>query len=286
MKIAQLLVDQLLRQAPGGFQFRALRKLQRLVIHVHDPLAQYDLSGTVIQLPLSHDLPFYRKLYPGYSTNIARITQLIQAKYPGSACIDIGANVGDTAVLIRSVSPCPILCIEGEEFFFRLLLRNTAAFEGIECDKSFVGESSGFIQGRLVPERGTARLIASDKDATQTPTRHLIDILADHPLFAGAKLLKVDTDGFDIRILQANLDFLQDNHPIIFFEYDPHSFGLYASSGLSLFIDLRSIGYDKVTVYDNYGDYLLTTSLFDTDALTDLHYFYSGRRGLEDHRVH
>jgi FkbM family methyltransferase len=280
MKIAQLLMEKLLRQPSGSFRFRALRKLRQLLIRVHDPLVQYELAGTVIQLPFSHDLPLYRKLYPAYSTNIARITQSIQAKYPGSACIDIGANVGDTAVLVRSASACPILCIEGEAFFFQLLQQNTTSVDNVVCDNSFVGESSGFIQGNLVSERGTAHLVMSVKGQTQTSARSLSDILADHPVFAAAKLVKVDTDGFDIRILQANLDFFQSVHPTIFFEYDPHSFGLVASSGISVFSDLRMVGYHDVMVYDNSGDYLLTTTLLDMNILEDLHYYYSGRQGL------
>jgi FkbM family methyltransferase len=280
MNSAQFLMDRLLSCAPHSLQFRMLRKLRTIMSQVYDPLVRYDLAGTVIQLPFSHNLPLYRKLYPAYASNIARIARQVQAKYPGSACIDIGANVGDTAAFIRSVSAGPLLCIEGEAFFFQILRQNAAVMPDVECDQSFVGESSGLIEGRLVSNEGTAHLIPSEKATSQTTTRSLPDILADHPAFAAAKLLKVDTDGYDLRILQSHLDFLRNVHPIIFFEYDPHFFTLYGSSGLSLFTDLRASGYHDVMVYDNFGDYVLTIPLTDTSILEDLHYYYSGRQML------
>jgi len=280
MNSAQFFMDRFLSSAPHSVQFRALRKLRAILSRVYDPLVRYDLAGTTIQLPFSHDLPLYRKLYPAYAANISRIARQVQTKYPGSACIDIGANVGDTAAFIRSVSDGPLLCIEGEAFFFKILRQNTAAMKNVECDQSFVGEASGFIEGHLVSKQGTARLTPSDKKAGQTPARTLSDILADHPGFAAAKLLKVDTDGFDLRILHSNLDFLQNVHPILFFEYDPYFFTQYGSSGLALFGDLRAAGYQGVMVYDNFGDYMLTVSLTETSILEDLYAYYSGRKTL------
>ena len=43
---------------------------------------------------------------------------------PGS--IDIGANVGDSVVIVRDVSDAPILCIDADPRFHRYLKINTA----------------------------------------------------------------------------------------------------------------------------------------------------------------
>ena len=38
--------------------------------------------------------------------------------------VDVGANIGDTAAIIRSVCPAPIVCIEGDEMIGRVLNEN------------------------------------------------------------------------------------------------------------------------------------------------------------------
>src|SRR2546428_597296 len=95
--------------------------LRRLISRIFDPLVRHDIFGQTIRLPWSHNLPNFRRQYPQYSSNVARIAKAIAQKYPDLTIIDIGSNVGDTVAFIRSATMAPILCIEADPRFFELL---------------------------------------------------------------------------------------------------------------------------------------------------------------------
>ncbi len=57
--------------------------------------------------------------------------------------MDIGANVGDTACIIKSAEDIPLVCIEGEEFTFGFLKKNIAQFNNTTAHQLFLGEKSG-----------------------------------------------------------------------------------------------------------------------------------------------
>lgn len=92
-------------------------------------------------------------------------------------------------------------------------------------------------------------------------------------------MLKIDTDGFDICILESELSYFSAVKPVIFFEYDPFFFKKTGSNGLNVFHSLKNIGYENMLVYENNGDYLMTVNTNNTELLNDLYHFYSGRAG-------
>jgi hypothetical protein len=99
-------------------------------------------------------------------------------------------------------------------------------------------------------------------------------------MFADTKMLKIDTDGFDCAIIMSERDLLADKKPVVFFEYDPYFFENLSISGFHVFQHLRDIGYQFAIVYDNTGDYLLSTDLSNVELLQDIHTYFSGRGGM------
>ena len=53
--------------------------------------------------------------FPHYRENLGRLAAAVERKYPGRGFIDVGANAGDNAAIVRAHSSLPILCIEGSE---------------------------------------------------------------------------------------------------------------------------------------------------------------------------
>src|SRR5713226_5246377 len=106
MRAVQVLFELMLATPVDGFSNRARFKLLSLIretcLRFGDPIVRYNLSGSKVLLPFSHQMPFYRRRFSDYSANIGRITHQAACKYPDSAMIDIGANVGDTAALVRA----------------------------------------------------------------------------------------------------------------------------------------------------------------------------------------
>jgi hypothetical protein len=141
-----------------------------------------------------------------------------------------------------------------------------------------VGEANTLIQGVLEGHKGTATL--QQHGRTQAFALSTLDsVLTGYPAFRDAKLLKVDTDGFDCRVLRGAAELLQQARPLLFFEYDPHLLPRNPQAALEVFSWLRGFEYSTVLVYDNFGDYQATIPLSNAEALEDLHACYSGRRG-------
>jgi FkbM family methyltransferase len=199
---------------------KILLELIQKLSNIYDPLIQYKIDDRTLHLPMSHALPIVMNAHPYYSRNLARIASCIQDKYPDLTIIDIGANIGDSVFMLRNSVSCPILCIEGDPRFFEILRMNTTSFENVSIEQAFVGNDEGEINKQLVIVSGTAHFETSTNKTTKF--RKLTSILADHPKFLKAKILKIDTDGFDLSIVRGAIDFIQTAKPIIFFEYDPY----------------------------------------------------------------
>jgi hypothetical protein len=113
-------------------------------------------------------------------------------------------------------------------------------------------------------------LVTDAPSGNAVETKTLADVLRAHPLFAEPKMIKVDTDGMDCRILRSARDLLSRHKPVIFFEYDPHYFQEH-DNGFEVFESLLEAGYKSMMVYENNGDYLITVELSDKSLVEDIH---------------
>ena len=268
-----------MRAVPATRRANVLDKRRSLLALLGDPLVTYQLGGTQLLLPLSHNLPIYRQLYPDYSAQAARIAGHVHGKYPTLTFVDIGANVGDTVALVRELAHFPILSIEGNDKFFELLQANMAHLQDVYLEHVFVGHVTGVVKGTIALQSGTSHLVEDKAGGTLVQTKTLSDILSTQPVFAHSKMIKLDTDGLDCRILNSELELLSRLRPVILFEYDPHYFVQHGDDGLATFANLRQIGYRTALVYENTGEYLLAANLDNSSLLQDLDQFYSGRGG-------
>ena len=243
---------------------------------LNDPVISYNLDGLEISIPLSHNLPLIRKTYPYYSTNVGRIACALKVKYPDLALIDIGANVGDTVAILRHKAHYPILCIEGDKYFFSILKENAKNWIDVELVNSFVANTTSRFSGKIETLGGTGHLIEDQHSSQQIEIRRLSDILHEHLRFANTKMIKVDTDGFDCRILKSERVLLSALKPVLFFEYDPYFFGKIKDDGFQIFQAVKDIGYKAALVFENTGEYLISVELNNILLLEDIHQFYSG----------
>jgi FkbM family methyltransferase len=269
MSFAQRALDEILRGSPatpaGRARLKAAIEARKLVLRLGDPTVSFRLGEAELLLPLSHELPFYRTDHPLYGEAVGRIAARL-----GGPVVDIGANVGDTAAIVRAHSDVPILCVEGDEIFFRLLERNAGRLGDMELERAFVSGSEPLSpSGGVERGRGTARLVGGSRLTTP-----LSVVLERHPRFARPALIKIDTDGMDVPIVMANLDLLEQTRPVLFFEYDPH-----LGAGPQVFVALSHKGYDRGLVFENTGEYRETLELGDGERANALHREYTGHGG-------
>lgn len=230
-----------------------------------------------ILTPALHPLPKHLKKSPTYSQNLPRITSLVHKKYPKLKLIDVGANIGDTVALVHSKVTCPIVCIEGDATYFKILQKNILQFKDVSAFQCLLGEKNAELSGSLSKSHGTAMM---NTDTSQKIHMKTLDsFLQDNPEFFDAKMLKVDTDGYDVKILRGAKKYIQKEKPIIFFELDRHFLEAVGDSGIDAFTELRKYGYKNILFYDNVGRFLTMTTVENTEQLTELYHYTYKKNG-------
>jgi FkbM family methyltransferase len=256
----------------GRIAYRAVERLARLILRFCDPLLQHRIGATTIELPFSHRLPMYLSWFPTYDRALPRLAAQIAQRYPGSPIIDVGANVGDTAAMLRGAVDSPILCVEGDPIFRKILLSNAKRIGNVEVIETYVGESRGSVHAAPERKGGTATLV--DKQ-TETTILRVDDIAIGR--FAHAKLLKSDTDGYDARVLHGAESLMKLARPVLFFEYAPDMLEAKGDDALEIFTFLESLGYTCAIVWDNFGRLLTDVKLPEHRRLRMLADYYRGR---------
>jgi FkbM family methyltransferase len=234
-----------------------------------------------IRLAPGSQIPKYKNSFHLYDTALAKIARVMKAKYPTLHAIDVGANVGDTAALIRESDEIPVLCIEGDPSLFPLLEENVARLgPEVKIERSFLGpDGLGINLGSARDLGNNACLVEAVDEEGATNLRSLRAILADHPEFGNSKLLKTDTEGFDFTILKQSIDFIRESKPAIFFEYDPTFHSDEPQAGLEIIEELTSADYSDFIYYDNFGNFLLHAEASNRTIFADLdRYLASNRR--------
>ena len=234
------------------------------------------VGGFALAANESHLLEGYLATFPLYSRNLPRIASYLHTKYPQLEIIDVGANIGDTAALLRAAGvEDTIHAVEGVEKYYELLVSNAKTLGDVRPYRAFLGETSSVQPVAIVAAGGTAKLGAGDSNIE---TVSLGDFVAQHAI-TGVHLLKVDTDGLDLAIIRSGLDWIAEQRPVLFFEYFEIDLRANGDDGLSTLQELRRVGYDVILYYDNLGRFLCATSLANEAQLRQLYAYIAGGRG-------
>ncbi len=280
MSFSQLIMNEILNSNSnnifGKIKEKILLNMRDRFMKNNHSLIKVELAGRIIQLPFSHNLQINKKFLPLYGENIGRIADYLHEEFKDLKVIDIGANVGDTVYIVKEKVDVPILCIEGDNFYFKILTENISQWENVIAEKVFIGDKAQST-GSYSSSMGSGRIIENKNSESNIKFEDLPAIIARYPEFKYSKFLKIDTDGFDGRIIKSSIDYLKNAKPIIFFEYDPYLLHQLNDDGLSIFKTLLEIDYDTAIFYDNSGDYLLTSGLNQNNIIEDIHNYYSGR---------
>jgi FkbM family methyltransferase len=235
---------------PAARRLRTRRALVRAVVW-----------GRALLLPADHRLPQIVAGCPTFGEPLALLVQAI-ARDP-VRLIDVGANIGDTVALVEAAAPgrCRILCVEPDPEFAALCRLNTGSIPGVELVRSFVSDVEGVAATTHHHRAGTAATRlggppAVDLGGVDAPDRtRRLDRLAAAFVAAhgGVDVLKVDTDGFDAKVLRSARALLTAHRPALFFELHP---GLWDEAGedpRAIFTFLAEVGYTHFVFFTNRG---------------------------------
>lgn len=230
-----------------------------------------ELYGKKVLMPKSHSIGYNLTHFPYYNSNLQRLVQRYQQhRKDDFSIIDVGANIGDTLLMLRQVTDHPIHCFEGDPFYFRLLEQNAGGINRCFLYPVLLSDKPTSLKVRNRINLGTSEF-APDNAGDLTEFSSIDAFTASH--FPGEPIgvIKSDTDGFDLRIIRGAVATIAANQPVLFIEYDRALFEKNGDEGLSFLDFLAGLGYEGVLFYDNFGKLVCITSLRNRNTIRSLH---------------
>ena len=279
------------RHRPG----RALRAIALLAHFLTRPLVKLlrpdaivtaRIWGTPLLVRADHHLPRIVAANPFWSQSL--VHALAALDQSPLRIVDVGANIGDTVALLESHRPgvYEYLCIEADDSFFELCVENTKrAYPRIRVTKCFVGDLAGSAVAieHGVPGTATSRLLESG--GAHTVAQRIVPLdqaCAEFGASGGIDLLKIDTDGFEFKILRSGQATLRKWKPLVFFEWDPKLWEAQNENSLAVFDFLSGLGYSYFSFFSDNGFHYADVELPGRETLRSLRLASLARTGIDN----
>lgn len=226
-----------------------------------------NIQGVEMVLPWSHHLPDYTRGNSPYGKNLVALAAGLAATGDELTVLDIGANVGDSALQILDAAGGRVLCVEGDPYYFEYLDLNVGTDERVTVVEALL--ATGETAEALTPVRsgGTTRFEVAG-ESVGVPTVSAADLRAAHPEFARLRLAKSDTDGYEVLLVPAIAKAWADQPPVLFFEYDRRLTRMAGNDPEPIWDELAALGYDTVAIWDNGGRALGRAPIADLPRLS------------------
>jgi FkbM family methyltransferase len=153
------------------------------------------------------------------------VDSILSLVRPGDHVLDLGANIGfHTLALARTVGPTgSVRSVEPQRYCFQLLCANVTANQltTVECLRAAVGDAPGTCSVPLIDP-----LVRHNAGATTVSVEGLADQRTDTvPLITieslalrRCDLVKIDTEGFEDRVVQGARRTIEALHPVFYIE--------------------------------------------------------------------
>lgn len=230
-----------------------------------NPIIRTKINGQEALCPFSHMLAFYQKQYPLYDRQLSKICRLIKETKGSISMIDVGANIGDT-VLNIGIREAYYLLIEGEKSYVSLINKNLVNYY-YSLENTFLTDDTSQCNYSMSNANGTGHLVQSEDGRTKLNT---LDILLEKYQNKKFDIIKIDTDGFDFKVIRGAIDFLKYQQPMVFFEWDNNYLFEQNEDAFSIFPLFKELGYYEMIIFDNFGARLCKTKIDNTKLLSDL----------------
>jgi FkbM family methyltransferase len=216
-----------------------------------DRHVQRNVQGVSMVLPWSHRLPDYAAANPAYGQNLVELARLLATPEAPLTVLDIGANVGDSALQILHATDARVMCVEGDRAYLDFLRLNVGDDPRVTIVEGLLAVGEDETSGTAVRSGGTTRFVHGDGGGDAMPTVTTTALRDAHPAFDDLRLVKSDTDGYDTSLVPAVAAAWKEARPVLFFEYDPELTRIAGHEPAQVWTDLAALGYRDVAVWDN-----------------------------------
>jgi FkbM family methyltransferase len=203
------------------------------------------------------------RYFKDYGAQLTRLTVVLSKHYPGLVAIDIGANQGDSVTLIKSGADVPVISVEGDGTLAELYNSNTAQFKNVQLIKTFLSEDDIEMDCTFSKVGHNLTIVPSEKgkNATRTKFSSIDQLYKNGVLNNNCKLLKIDTEGFDLKIMRGGDKFITAIKPAILFEFNRENLEAVETDPFSIFPWLLSHGYNTILFYESDGRFMFSSAV-------------------------
>jgi len=241
---------------------------------------RFQYGQFILECDSSHHLPKILADLPNFGRNLADLVLALEVDEP--CIVDVGANIGDTAILLARFAPgAKVLCVEGDPRFIPDLILNTAQITDVTIAQAILSDRSGEARGEFITKNGTAHFALSE-DGAALQVRSLDDLLTAYPEFACPDVIKIDTDGFEPAILRGAKSVLASARPVVFYEWHPDFYNMAGENDTSHADLLMDVGYEGFMIFTNSGELLMRVRRPGNDVLESLARFSRARRRIDN----
>ena len=229
------------------------------------------IGGLALVVPGGSPLQSIYRNTPGYMSELGRVAAATYGKYPSMIVVDVGANIGDTAAIVRSVCSAPIVCVEGDQSHDRILAENASIIGNVQVKYQYLSDTSHSERVVLNKEGWNSTIVPSRSAEGRIVSFLTLDDTLSDVEIERIKLVKIDAEGFDPRIIRGAKGILETSSPVVMFEHNRENLSKIDEDDVSSFVQLRHAGYRDVLVWDASGRFLLGSTLECHDLIEDLH---------------
>jgi FkbM family methyltransferase len=204
--------------------------------------------------PFNYTYPITSRLFKNYNTPLIEcVYQVSKMKSKKINVFDIGAAIGDTVLLIKS--NCSQLvsnfyCIEGDVEFFDYLKKNMTSFDNVFCINKILSDISGKTNNLVRIHSGTASAQGNNESSAVTFDDVALSLNIDQ-----LDLIKIDTDGYDGKILKGAESTIKKFMPLIIFEWHPFLCIQTKTDYNEHFSVLKKMNYNNFIWFTKFGDF-------------------------------
>ncbi len=211
------------------------------------------LHGRLVAVNFANPYPLALRRFPNYNAPQVELVALTAEALGRPVYVaDVGAAVGDTALLLLERCGDRIKqldCVEAELAFAELLEKNLANTQA-RAHRAVLSDKAGSV-GSLVRSQHEGTASAEGAAPVDAITLDEFQMGFSEPW----DVLKVDTDGFDGRILAGAATLLEQARPNVLFEWHPKLYRRLGNEPAQPFTVLRTAGYDRFVFFTKFGQF-------------------------------
>ncbi len=210
------------------------------------------LHGRRIVVNAGYSYPAFSRRWPTYNDPLVELVHQVHvAKGSPIVLVDVGAAVGDTVLLVQERCPGAVgelHCVEGDPEFFGYLQRNLEGIAGVRLHRALLSDEEGEEAGLVRVHKGTASAQGAERVGATT-----LDSVLEGAGNPEVDVLKIDTDGFDGKVLAGANGLLRRHRPAVIFEWAPRVYDDTGQSRHRPFEVLGAAGYRWLVWFDKFG---------------------------------